>query len=112
VFLSQELAAERQLFGAGHVAHAPMRDLGHHQPPRLWAAAASFAAGVLDREPDAGVLIHCHQGRRRSVLVAYATLRLRGYSADDAAALILTHRAVAELVPAYARSVEQWLRPS
>jgi protein-tyrosine phosphatase len=109
VLVSQDLAAERQVFGADHVVHAPMRDLGRPQPPRRWAAAAGFAAGVLDREPDAGILIHCQEGRHRSVLVAYATLRLRGYAADQAAALILSHRTVAELLPAYARSVEQWL---
>jgi protein-tyrosine phosphatase len=109
VLVSQDLAAERRVFGADHVAHAPMRDLGRPQPPRLWAAAACFAARVLDEEPGAGVLIHCTAGRRRSVLVAYATLRLRGHQAAEAAALILSHRTIAELVPAYARSVEQWL---
>jgi hypothetical protein len=41
--------------------------------------------------------------------VAYATLRLRGRSPEDAARLILSHRREAHLVPAYRASVEEWL---
>jgi protein tyrosine phosphatase (PTP) superfamily phosphohydrolase (DUF442 family) len=106
---SRDLAAELAVFGAARVAHAPMWDFGRRQHPGLWAAAASFAARVLDEDPEARVLIHCHKGRRRSAMVAYAVLRVRGRSADDAASLVLAHRPGAELVPAYIRSVEQWL---
>lgn len=105
---SQDLWAERAVFGANRVAHAPMWDHGREQAPALWAPAASFAAHALE-EPEAGVLIHCQQGRRRSALVAYATLRLRGHSEEEAASLVLTGRPVARLVPAYRRSVEEWL---
>ena len=48
-----DLAAERTAFGAARVAHAPMRDLGLRQRPRLWAQAALFAARVLD-DPAGG----------------------------------------------------------
>lgn len=106
---SRDLAAERAVFGAVRVAHAPMWDFGRPQHPGLWAAATSFAAEVLDEDPEARVLIHCHRGRHRSAMVAYAVLRVRGHGADDAASLVLTHRPGAELVPAYVRSVEQWL---
>lgn len=34
--------------------------------------------GVLDDQPQAGVLTHCTAGRRRSAMLAYAVLRLRG----------------------------------
>lgn len=108
-WLTQDLAVERRMFGSSRVAHAPMWDLGQRQPPRLWSSAARFAADALDTEPAARVFVHCQQGRRRSVLLAYAVLRLRGHRADDAAALILTHRVGAQLVPAYRDSVEQWL---
>ena len=104
-----DLAAERAVFGAARVAHAPMRDLGLGQQPRLWAEAACFAARVLDEQPQARVLIHCSAGRRRSAMVAYAVLRLRGRTAGEAASLVLRYRAGAQLVPAYVRSVEQWL---
>ena len=106
---SGDLAAERAAFGPGRVAHAPMQDHGLRQRPAAWAAAARFAARVLEEQPQAGVLIHCTAGRRRSAMVAYAVLRLRGHDRTGAAALVLTYRTEAELVPAYVRSVERWL---
>jgi len=106
---SGDLAAERAAFGPGRVAHAPMQDHGLRQRPAVWAAAACFAARVLDDQPQAGVLIHCTAGRRRSVMLAYAVLRLRGYDRTRAAALVLSYRREAVLVPAYVRSVERWL---
>jgi protein-tyrosine phosphatase len=107
--VSRDLAAERALLGAARVAHAPLRDHGWSQPPRLWSAAALFAARVLDEDDGAGVLIHCHAGRRRSVMVTYAVLRLRGRTPEDATALIAAHRREARFVPAYTASVERWL---
>jgi protein-tyrosine phosphatase len=106
---SGDLAAERAAFGPGRVAHAPMQDHGLRQRPAAWAAAACFAAQVLDDQPRARVLIHCSAGRRRSAMLAYAVLRLRGHDRGRAAALVLSYRTEAELVPAYVRSVERWL---
>jgi protein-tyrosine phosphatase len=106
---SGDLAAERAAFGPGRVAHAPMQDHGLRQRPALWAPAACFAARVLDDQPQAGVLIHCTAGRRRSAMLAYAVLRLRGHDRTRAAALVLTYRTQAVLVRAYVRSVERWL---
>ena len=106
---SGDLAAERAAFGPGRVAHAPMQDHGLPQRPAVWAAAACFAARVLDDQPQAGVLIHCTAGRRRSAMLAYAVLRLRGHDRARAAALVLSYRTEAMLVPAYVRSVERWL---
>ena len=108
-WISQDLAVERALFGPSRVAHAPMWDNGRPQDPAKWATAAHFAARALDEDPDARVLIHCQQGRRRSVLVAYAILRLRGHSPEDAARLILSNRTEGRLVPAYRASVEEWM---
>src|SRR5215470_6492475 len=95
---SGDLAAERAVFGPGRVAHAPMQDLGLRQRPAVWAAAACFAARVLEDQPRAGVLIHCTAGRRRSAMLAYAVLRLRGHDPARAAALVLRYRARAMLV--------------
>ena len=106
---SGDLGMERVIFGSDHVAHAPMWDHGGPQSPDAWAGAAEFAAEALN-DPNARVLIHCQRGRRRSVLVAYAALRLRGHSAENAAELILSHRKEAHLVPSYRASVEEWLR--
>jgi protein-tyrosine phosphatase len=107
--LGQDLAVEQALFGRERVVHAPMWDTGGRQPPRRWSAAARFVASTLDGDPAARVLIHCKAGVHRSVLVAYAALRLRNHSAADAAGLILRHRAEAELLAAYRVSVEDWL---
>jgi protein-tyrosine phosphatase len=104
-----DLAAERAAFGPERVAHAPMQDHGLRQRPEVWAAAVCFAARVLEDQPQAGVLIHCTAGRRRSAMLAYAVLRLRGHDRTRAAALVLSHRTEAQLVPAYVRSVERWL---
>jgi protein-tyrosine phosphatase len=103
------LAAERAVFGLERVAHAAMQDHGLRQRPAAWAEAARFAAQVLDDQPQARVLIHCTAGMHRSVMVAYAVLRLRGHDRDEAAGLVLRYRARAELLPAYVRSVERWL---
>jgi protein-tyrosine phosphatase len=111
-FVSQDLAVERFVFGRDHVAHAPMWDRGGFQPPRLWSDAVRFAASALDNDPTARVLIHCHQGRRRSVMVAYAVLRLRGRTPDEAARAITQGRVEAVLVPTYQHSVEEWLATS
>jgi len=108
--VSQELAIERRLFGRARVVHAPMLDTGWRQSPRRWSAAARFVARTLEEQPDARVLIHCKAGVHRSVLVAYAALRLRGHAGDDAAALIHGHRAEAELLPTYRASVDDWIR--
>ena len=89
-----------------------MQDHGLRQRPAVWAAAACFAAHVLTEQQQAGVLIHCSAGRRRSPMLAYAVLRLRGHAPEQAAALVLSYRTEAELVPAYVRSVERWLAPT
>lgn len=107
--VSQELAVERSLFGRARVVRAPMWDTGWRQHPRRWSEAALFVARTLEEDAAARVLIHCKAGVHRSVLVAYAALRLRGHPADAAAALIHGHRAEAELLPRYRASVDDWL---
>lgn len=108
-WISQDLTAARVTFGARRVVHAPMWDTRQIQPATLWANAAIFAATTLRDDQRAKVLIHCQHGRCRSVMVAYAVLRLRGHNAEDAADLILRGRREALLVPLYRASVEQWL---
>jgi protein-tyrosine phosphatase len=107
--LTRDLAAERSLFGADHVAHAPMWDLGQSQHPRRWSGAVHFAVRALRQDAGARVLIHCQKGRRRSVLVGYAVLRLRGHAAAHAADLIVSHHRPARLVPVYLADVERWI---
>ena len=72
-------------------------------------AQAKLLMDTVTNPANWPVLIHCTAGRRRSVMVAYAVLRLRGHDRSQAAALLLRYRKEAVLVPAYVRSVEQWL---
>jgi hypothetical protein len=106
---SQDVWAARKVLGPDRVAHAGMWDTGRPKEPEVWSDAALFAAEALQANPDARVLIHCQQGRRRSVMVAYATLRLLGHSEADAARGVLDARPMGRLVPAYRASVERWL---
>jgi protein-tyrosine phosphatase len=108
-WLTRDLACERALFGRANVAHAPMWDFGQSQHPRRWSGAVHFAVRALESDTDARVLIHCQKGRRRSVLVAYAVLRLRGHLAREASELIVGHRLEAVLVPVYLADVEHWI---
>jgi protein-tyrosine phosphatase len=107
--ISQDLWAERRVLGPDRVIQAPMWDSGKPQPARLWSPAVEFAVNALEEDPEAGVLIHCQQGRRRSAMVAYGVLRLRGHSPEEASRLILHHRPQAHLVPVYTAGVERWL---
>lgn len=106
--ISQDLWMERRVLGDERVATAPMWDHGRPQDPARWAKAVEFAAAALD-DPAARVLIHCQQGRRRSAMVTYAVMRLRGVSEAEAARTILEGRPIARIVPAYRASVEGWL---
>jgi protein-tyrosine phosphatase len=108
-WLSQDLAAERELLGPANVVHAPMWDVHLAQPPRRWSRAALFAAAVLGRDPSTGVLVHCQYGRHRSAMVAYAVLRLLGHDPDAAAGLIREHHPDAQPLARYTRSVEDWI---
>lgn len=106
---SQDYWAAQQVLGRDNVAAAGMWDTGRPKDPGQWADAALFAAQVLQADPDARVLVHCQQGRRRSVMVAYATLRLLGHSESDAARGVIEARPMGRLVPAYRSSIERWL---
>jgi protein-tyrosine phosphatase len=106
---SQDFWAAQQVLGRENVTAAGMWDTGRPKDPEQWADAALFAAKVLQADPDARVLVHCQQGRRRSVMVAYATLRLLGRSEAEAARGVIEARPMGRLVPAYRSSVERWL---
>jgi protein-tyrosine phosphatase len=47
---------------------------------------------MLEEQPQAVVLIHCTAGRRRSAMLVYAVLRLRGHDQTAAAELVLCPR--------------------
>ena len=108
-WLGQDLAAERLLLGRDRVLHAPMWDNGRRQPARRWSAAVLRAAAALRVDPEARVLVHCQHGRHRSVLVAYAALRLGGHSSSTVVELIRRNHPGADILPSYVDSVERWI---
>jgi hypothetical protein len=64
-------------------------DHGRRQRPAGWAAAVSCAVRVLEEQSQAGVLMYCTAGRRRSAMLVFAVLRLRGHDQTAAAELAL-----------------------
>lgn len=107
--LSQDLWIERQVLGPERVAHADMWDHGDPQREQDWVPAVMFGHRALAEDPQAKVLVHCQQGRRRSLFVAYAILRLNDFSPEAAAAAVMEARPLGFLVPAYRDGVERWL---
>ena len=108
--ISQDLWAEREVFGDDHVAHAPMWDHG-----RAPAVAALGARGPLrgrrarggPRRPACSSTASRAGGARR-----WSPTPSCGCAAttpSEAARLVLASRAPARLVPAYRASVEEWL---
>lgn len=66
------------------VIHRSFDDNGHGIPPYILADAIHFAWSAVD-----GVLhIHCRKGGSRSPAIAYAVLRSRGQSPDQARAMV------------------------
>src|SRR5262245_36286639 len=96
-WLSQDLAMERSVFTPARVMHAPMWDNGRPKEPERFERAVLFAVAALRESPSNRVLVHCQQGRRRSVMVAYAVLRLGGHDPEESARLIAIHRRESEL---------------
>ena len=101
----RELAAE---LGIESLLHGCEDD---YEPkwPEFFAPAVDFVLRALEN-PAAKVHIHCVSGARRSVMVMLAVLRVLGWSQPEAMRLLTEKRAVAQFVPAYVESVEEYLR--
>lgn len=63
--------------------------------PMMWLRRGA-AAAVLVMDAGGRVLVYCREGRHRSVAMAACVLIARGMSADEAMALIVSRRAVAD----------------
>ncbi len=100
-----ELAAE---FGMEFLMNGCEDDY-QPKPPEFFAPAVDFVLRALGN-PGAKVHIHCAAGARRSVMMMLAVLRAQGMSQQEAILLLTEKRAVAQFVPAYLESVENYLR--
>ena len=110
----QDVEAVRELdvgLVIGMIAHIrPPRRLAELPVEVLWLRTFDFfllpiplrslytgvEAALLAIQSGAGVLVYCQAGRHRSVAMAAAILIGQGYSADEAMALIVEKRPVAD----------------
>lgn len=65
-------------------------------PIPLFVLRRGAAAAALVMDTGGRVLVHCQEGRHRSVAMAAAILIAQGMTADEAMDLIVAHRAVAD----------------
>jgi protein tyrosine phosphatase (PTP) superfamily phosphohydrolase (DUF442 family) len=85
--------------------HLPTPDSGHFTPEQV-------AQGVdwIEAQRDAGrrVLVHCQAGKGRSVLIGAAALTRRGFTPDEAVALIRERRPVITPTPGQLRRLRDY----
>ncbi len=82
-------------------------------PMRTFERGVGEAIPVF--ETGAGVLVHCRQGRHRSIAMACCILIVQGMSADDAMALCIEKRSVADphafwIEPRIRKFERRWLK--
>ncbi len=97
----------RQNFRA---AWAPVVDDLEPKSASWFRCGLSFARRAL-ADPDAGLYVHCREGRHRGPLMTYVILRaLRGLSPAEARRTISARRPVAGFPSVYLASAEAFLQ--
>src|SRR5205085_12541643 len=79
------------------------------KPWQVFERGVQFGLAAL-AEPGAKLFIHCAAGVHRAPMMALALLRARGLSLEEAAALIITRRPIADLADVYVESVERYIQ--
>ena len=74
----------------------------------LFQRGVDFVEQALEK-PDTKVFIHCAAGVHRAPMMALAVLGSLGWTMEDAMALIMARRPVADFAEVYVRSVERFL---
>jgi protein-tyrosine phosphatase len=87
----------------------PVDDDFQPKPAHVFERGVQFALEALD-EPEAKLFIHCAAGVHRAPMMALAVLRALGHSLNDATALLIARRPVADLAEVYVRSVERFMQ--
>jgi dual specificity phosphatase 3 len=80
-------------------------DNGQRMPDQWFDTGVDYALAAL-ADPDAQVLVHCHEGINRGPSMALAVLLAQGMDAGTALAAIRTARPIAEI--SYARDAISW----
>lgn len=85
---------------------APTHDAGGHQPDAWFDGTVRRIIQILEADPEAVVLIHCHMGVNRAPSLAVAVLMELGFSAVDALEAIRSARPIAGIL--YAEQAADW----
>lgn len=85
---------------------APTHDDGTGQPDAWFDRTVDRVLEILDADPEAKVLIHCHMGVNRAPSMAMAVLMSLGYSAVGALDAIRSARPIAGII--YSAHVLDW----
>ncbi len=88
--------------------HAPTHDHGGLQPDEWFDSAVDHVIGVLESDPLAAVLIHCHMGVNRAPSMAMAVLMALGSTAVDALDSIRSARPISAVL--YADQAVDWFQ--
>lgn len=76
--------------------HLPTPDCGNFAPEQVAAGVAWIEQQLAQGRRT---LVHCQAGKGRSVLIGAAVLTRRGYTPDDALALVRTRRPIVTPTP-------------
>jgi hypothetical protein len=87
----------------------PCKDDGRPRPRRFYRDALAFYRKAM-LQPRTKVFVMCHGGRRRSATMTYFLLRASGVNPREAGNTIRRARPGAQIVRAYAKSGEEYLR--
>lgn len=89
--------------------HCPTNDPGLPKTPAYFKPGVDFALEAL-KEPRARILVNCDQGINRSSSMAYAILRMRGMTANEAEYAIRSARPMVGLafMPDAERAIQSW----
>ncbi len=110
-----DVRAEREddlaLFDSNGIDHLKLEVLDVMvPPPEMLTTGTEFMQRHI--QSGSSVLVHCAKGRGRSAtLVAAYLMRYRGYSYEEARALLVQQRPLVNLQGRHQRALEAWIRP-
>ncbi len=87
----------------------PVDDDFKPKPPDIFQRGADFALRALD-DSNGKLYVHCAAGVHRGPMMALAVLRVLGWSAENAMAVVEERRPVVDFAEVYVRSVEDFMR--
>ncbi len=87
----------------------PVDDDFRPKPSDIFQRGADFALRALD-DSNGKLYVHCAAGVHRGPMMALAVMRVLGWRAEDAMAVVEERRPVVDFAEVYVRSVEDFMR--